>query len=253
MTERAVAAFTIGLGGYAWRYRPMLESQAAWAKKHGYVWGALTRIQPAPSPETSAWLKLVICQKLLRAGYRTVIYLDADCEVSRTAPSLTDELEKSKAYYLGLGVSGRVNSGVMMLDAAVPGVAEKAIADILADAGTPPRIDAPTAWENTYVIQRLTGDPMLKLLDRRWNNSFDLTSEAYVRHFTSGLKLAWKPSRRDALRATLARARSSLGADRARDQDLRLRLRRAEAAVAPWLELTFPLTLSLAPSSLEVS
>lgn len=183
-------------------FRHALSSQRAYAEKFGYSYRseALRREDAA----TAKWRKLELVEQLLET-HGSVLLLDADCFVLRSAPDVRSELVPGKDIYMARGRSGRYNSGVMLVRATDPGmefvqriVRGRFTMEIEAEN----RVSA--AGENGHVIQLSKSPdfaPLIAELDVRWNENKDEGKQAYILHLVTG------PLRGEgaALRARLAR------------------------------------------------
>lgn len=93
--------FSIATNGYHKLFSEHLESQKRYAKAKGYKYKLFKGSPPWGIDGTeSSWLKIPLCIKAMDAGYRSILFLDADCYVKKKTPNLKSLFEKNKSFYI---------------------------------------------------------------------------------------------------------------------------------------------------------
>lgn len=140
------------------------------------------------------WTKLLAARELLDAGYM-VLLVDADTEISPSAPHFVWAMaDESKSIFVVRGISGRPNSGVMMLRGAPPCQAIEFLDECLRLRDQPVDADCfvTAEGENGHVIHVLKREPYAgycQFLERSWNCSLpEEAGTAHIRHFTNHLR-----------------------------------------------------------------
>jgi hypothetical protein len=108
----APLVFSVAQNGAGMGWWSCLRSQAAYAARLGYAYQAVLRplrVEPA----LSAWLKIPLMLRALRAGCDWVAFLDADCKVSWLAPDFRAVEVAGRSVYRANGNFGRLDSGVL--------------------------------------------------------------------------------------------------------------------------------------------
>ncbi|WP_125720629.1 hypothetical protein [Pseudoalteromonas rubra] len=177
--------FSVALNGYQWRYRRYLNSQREYAKRMGYDYVVVTRPWLNRLGAECCWLKLFLLKAALQAGYRQVLFVDADACIQPACPALDTIYQPDKFLYLARGQSGAFNSGVMLMRNCPQAIAWL---DILITSMTEPVAESQgIGWgENGHVIHYATGCAGVAELQKHWNNTFDAHLDDYIRHFNYG-------------------------------------------------------------------
>lgn len=140
------------------------------------------------------WTKLLAARELLDAGYM-VLLVDTDTEISPSAPHFVWAMaDESKSIFVVRGISGRPNSGVMMLRGAPRRQAIEFLDECLRLREQPVDADClvTAEGENGHVIHVLKREPYAEycqFLERSWNCSLpEEAGTAHIRHFTNHLR-----------------------------------------------------------------
>ena len=183
---------TIATADYARTWRFCIDAQVNYCRRNAYEHRV---IDPTGSPLHPKWAKLEHAASLLRRG-RDVLLIDADAEITATCPPFTDTLVSHPArdIFCVKGISGRPNSGVMLLRSGA--TALRFLEDCLVHRqdAVPPEDFVTTEGENGHIIWMLKRQPYadaLAELPLAWNCSDPAQADqAFVRHYTNHLK-AW--------------------------------------------------------------
>ncbi len=185
--------FSIAMNGYYWEYKKNLQTQAAYAMRHGYRYVVIDRPQISLLGMECAWLKVALMSEALKAGYDWVMFVDADAEIKPSAPAIESLRCEGKSIYLAKGFSGRVNSGVLIASRAE--ASEAFFDQVLAEhaKALPPEDDV--GWgENGHIIHFAKKNPAVKLISARWNNNRDPYLRDHIRHYSAGpLRAYYQP------------------------------------------------------------
>lgn len=185
---------TVATPDYAARWRFCIDSQMRYCRQHSYEHRV---IDPMPSSLNPKWMKIDLALALLEAG-NDVFLIDCDAEIDKACPSFVDILgsrPESDILYV-VGVSGRPNSGVLLLRGGRGSIASAFLRECLSHRDEPvPEEDFVTAeGENGHIIHVLKKRDYAARageLDIRWNCSDPARApEAFVRHYTNFLRLA---------------------------------------------------------------
>ena len=106
--------FTIALNGYHWQYRKNIQSQRAYAERHGYHYVVVDRPLLTSLGIECAWLKVALILEALKANFDWVIFVDADAQMQPSAPAVETLAAPQKYVFIARGYSGRINSGVLI-------------------------------------------------------------------------------------------------------------------------------------------
>jgi len=184
---------TLATDGFDASWRFCLDSQQLYCERLGYIHRLVTE---RVGDLNGKWSKLQLALDALLVGH-DVLVIDADAEITAAAPGFADLLRESDGdIIMVLGVSGRPNSGVMMLSGGVGSVAADFVATCIAERDTPvpPEDFVTTEGENGHVINILKREPYasrFRVVDRRWNCTVPEEAEnAFVRHYTNKLRSA---------------------------------------------------------------
>lgn len=185
----------VATDGYAALWDFCIESHRAYCKAHGIEYRLVRKCLPGLNAK---WSKLQIARDLLAEGY-TIMLVDADTRISQSAPHYNSTMtNKRKGIYAALGVSGRPNSGVLMLKGGRSRQAIKFLDACLESRETPVSEEnhVTSEGENGHVIEWLQKRPHsgnFQALDGRWNcTRVEGAEGAYIQHFTNFLGKAFK-------------------------------------------------------------
>ncbi len=181
-SEDKVLVFSIAMNGYRWAWRSCIRSHRKYAERWSFDYGCVD-LPWTVSPAEAAWLKVSLIIRALESGYYPwVLLLDADALVRPHCPDFRCVATPGRDVYMAHGHSGRVNSGVIMIR-----LSEKSLRffrEIVSDCeGMVPSEDA-APYENGHVIKHGKANPLVGLIERRWNNTADPNLDDYIRHFT---------------------------------------------------------------------
>lgn len=182
--DHTVFMFTIATNGYDQIFADCLESQEAYAARHGYRYLAVRQSPPwGINGANSAWLKIPLMLHALRRGYSWVCFVDADCTVRPHAPALESVKQQDKTIYVGLDFSNRINSGVIIAQNAPVTVRFFQRLYLIADV---PGVLLPKAdrnlYENGHFIYLAKQHPAVALFDTKWNNTTGKPIGEYIWH-----------------------------------------------------------------------
>lgn len=177
--------FSIALNGYQWRYRQYLSSHRAYAKRFNYHYQAVTRPIFSGLGIECCWLKLTLMHTALNAGYKHVMFVDADAMIQTTCPAIESVLENDKSLYMAKGYSKRFNSGVMIVRNSL--VVRQWISRVIAHRATPVAPENDVGWgENSHIIELSHQCRFIQELPQRWNNTSNPRLDDYIRHHNYG-------------------------------------------------------------------
>jgi len=177
--------FSIALNGYQWRYHKYLKSHLAFANKFGYQYQAVTKPFLSQLGIECCWLKLTLMHTALLAGYKYVIFLDADAFVQENCPDIKTIIEEDKYLYMAKGYSKRFNSGVMIVKNN-PLIREW-VSNIINNRAVTIEPKNDVGWgENSHIIQYSHGCNFVKELPTQWNNTYDIYLNDFIRHQNFG-------------------------------------------------------------------
>jgi len=180
-----IIVFSIALNGYQWRYKSLLDSHKNYARRRGYHYIAVT--QPAMSVlgEEVAWLKVKLIMEAMKAGYDWVVFLDADTRVAEHTPPVHQIADSNKHLYACKGYSGRLNSGVLIIENTK--CTYQLFSKIISNATRSIPEEDNVGWgENGHIIHYAKHCDFLAFIDKRWNNNHSPTLNDYVRHYSQG-------------------------------------------------------------------
>lgn len=184
---------TVATDGYDAVWRFCLESQRRYCDKFGYPHRILTNPVPGLNGK---WSKLHVALDAILEGH-DVLLIDADAEITSLAPPFVEKLASLNGDIgIVLGISGRPNSGVIMLSGQPNSAAPAFLSDCLSARDTPvPPEDVVTAeGENGHVINILGRTPhreRVHYLESAWNCSIpDMASPVFIWHYTNFLRKA---------------------------------------------------------------
>lgn len=181
-----VLMFSIAQNGYNFTYSKCIKSQMLYASKNSYDYVLVNRPHSVSSSAESSWLKIPLIIEGLRRGYEWVFFVDADCEIHPQAPKIESIEVPGKSLYLVHGNSGRVNAGVIIAKNTADTKAFFQQVLSAAEMDVPEEDKAP--YENGHVIHYSKGCKYMYILDKRWNNTDDVTLNDYIRHYTGPMR-----------------------------------------------------------------
>lgn len=177
--------FSIALNGYQWRYRNHLRSHVKFAKKFNYHYQVVTKPFFSALGIECCWLKLTLMHRALLAGYKHVIFLDADAVVQPSCPNMTSLLETGKDLYMVKGYSGRFNSGVMIVRNSRR--IRNWLLQVINNRDNNVKPENDVGWgENSHIIEFSKGCSFVKELPQVWNNTYNIDLNDYIRHHNFG-------------------------------------------------------------------
>ena len=188
-----IIVFSVALNGYQWRYKSLLASHKNYAKDQGYHYVAVTQPVISLLGEEVAWLKVKLILEAMKAGYDWVVFLDADTRVAEHAPPIHQVAMPNKHFYACKGYSGRLNSGVLVIENTK--CTYQLFSKIINHATHPIPKEDDVGWgENGHVIHYTKHCDFLLFIDNRWNNNQNPTLTDYIRHYSQGpLHDSFKP------------------------------------------------------------
>ncbi len=203
--------FTIALNGYHWQYRKNIQSQRAYAERHGYHYVVVDRPLLTSLGIECAWLKVALILEALKANFDWVIFVDADAQMQPSAPAVETLAAPQKYVFIARGYSGRINSGVLIAQQSHSAfsyfyqVLENMEKEI-------PECDSVGWGENGHIIHYAHHKAFIQVISSRWNNNSDPHMQDYIRHFSAGpLRALFKPALRDRFLFFTSRCLLTLG------------------------------------------
>ncbi len=177
--------FSIAINGYQWLYRDCIASHNRYAEVKGYHYQVVTRPHISAIGVECCWLKLTLMLAALKAGYETVLFVDADAYINAQTPDLHTVLSPSHYLYLAKSYSQRYNSGVILVKnhPQLRAWLQKVISH--RHSTIKPENDV-GGGENGHIIQYAKNCDFVTTLNRRWNNTYDPQLLDYIRHFSFG-------------------------------------------------------------------
>jgi hypothetical protein len=131
----------------------------------------------------SAWLKIPLILSAIKSGYDWIFFVDADCEIRPHTPAIKTIAVAEQSLYMGLGFSGNVNSGVIIVKNTED--ARLFFEQVLkASTIVVPETDL---GENGHIIHFAKQySSILKIIPSQWNNNADTQLNDYIRHYSAG-------------------------------------------------------------------
>lgn len=174
--------FSIGMNGYRWAWRACVRSHRRYAARRRFDYAHVDLPWTVPAAE-AAWLKLVLLIRVLDAAvYDWTLFVDADAELRPRCPDFRSVAVDGPDVYMAHGHSGRLNSGVIIVRRSDH--SRRFLRAIVADCDGEVAAPDVAPYENGHVIKHGKADPVVGVLDRRWNNTSDVGLDDYIRHFT---------------------------------------------------------------------
>lgn len=185
MNKKNTLVFSIALNGYQWRYRKHLDSHAKYAERLNYHYVVVTRPFFSKLGIECCWLKLTLMYKALLAGYKYVVFFDADAMVKVNCPCITSLLERGKDLYMVKGYSSRFNSGVMIVRNSP--IIRLWLLKVINNKDNKVEPENDVGWgENSHIIELSKGCSFIKELPQIWNNTYNIHLDDYIRHHNFG-------------------------------------------------------------------
>jgi len=187
------SVLTIATADFAGRWRFCLDSQRRYCERQRY---AHLIIDPPAGELHPKWAKLDSALRLIETGH--VFLVDADCEFTLGCPAFETVLDAHPFHdiFFVNGISGRPNTGALILRGGRPSLAAAFLRECLASRHdpVPPEDFVTSEGENGHVISILKRSPYRSRaysLPLAWNCSLpDHAAEAYILHYTNHLR-AW--------------------------------------------------------------
>lgn len=183
---------TVSTPNYSKEWRFCIDSQIKYSRRYNFFSKV---VDPIGIEGHAKWAKLILALEILKDGH-DVLLIDADAEISHTCPSFIEILNEHINYdiFIANGISGRPNSGVMILRGGTNSCAIKFLEQILKARNTAvPKEDFVTGeGENGHVIHFLKQEPYKSKyyeLSQQWNCSLvSKARNAFIRHYTNDLR-----------------------------------------------------------------
>jgi hypothetical protein len=181
----SIAVFSLGQYGYDVAFRSAVESQRAYCEMHGYKYFCISEPGSDLLGRENIWLKtLALYGALMNNDY--VLYLDSDVKINADCPPLDTAVTYESPIGLVAGHSGRANAGVIIAKRCKESI--DFFAEWVSCLGKPISPKHDVGWgENGHLI-RLVEKYDVKLLDTKWNNTYDSSLDDYMRHYTGPLR-----------------------------------------------------------------
>lgn len=185
MMNKDTLVFSIALNGYQWRYQRHLKSHLAFAQRFGYHYQVVTRPFFSKLGIECCWLKLTLMHTALLAGYKYVVFLDADAFVQPRCPEITTIIDENKYLYMAKGYSKRFNSGVMIVKNSAK--VRQWLMHVINRRTVKVHAENDVGWgENSHIIEHSHDCDLVKELPQQWNNTFDIHLDDFIRHQNFG-------------------------------------------------------------------
>lgn len=185
MKTHSTLVFSIALNGYQHLYSKNLLNQQSYALNQGYSYVAVTKPALTLMAMECAWLKLSLMLQALRAGYDTVVYIDADADIDPWAPPVESLFERHKLVYLAHGFSGRFNSGVIIVRRHRK--VKEWLENILNHCQDKVPEEDNVGWgENGHIIHFAKRESFVQAISVKWNNNQNPNLPDYIRHYSEG-------------------------------------------------------------------
>ena len=185
---------TIATPDYLNRWQFCIDSQRLYCKRHEYEHAIIRQPESSLHPK---WAKLEIALGLLISGI-DVLLIDCDAEIAADCPPFTDVLTTSAEhdFFFVRGISGRVNSGVLILRGGADSASSALLRDCLAHRldKVPPEDFVSEEGENGHIIHFAKKEVYARFgkeLGLEWNCSNPVRArDAFIRHYTNRLRAA---------------------------------------------------------------
>jgi hypothetical protein len=180
--EDRVLVFSIAMNGYGWAWRSCIRSHRKFAERWRFDYVCVD-LPWTVSPAEAAWLKVPLIIRALEGGYYPwVLFLDTDAQIRSHCPDFRCVATPGRDVYLAHGHSGRVNSGVIMVRLSAKSL--RFFREIVSDCESAVPGEDAAPYENGHMIKHGKANPLVGLIERRWNNTVDPNLDDYIRHFT---------------------------------------------------------------------
>ena len=183
---RNVLMLSLANQGYEVLYKRNIDSHRRYAKLKGYHYVCVTDPIYTKLAMEVAWLKIYLIEKALKAGYDWVMFVDADCEVKTSTPSIENVEVQGKYLYIAKGYSGQLNSGVLIIKneyqaiKSLERIRRNIDNELLED-------ETHVGWgENDCVILECRNNPAVQVIGRVWNNNGSLKMNDFITHYSAG-------------------------------------------------------------------
>ncbi len=188
----SVSVICVALFSYSTKYASCIETQRAYAEKHGYEFELHTHAAYAKSANDAAWLKLSLVSDSIKRGRRTLC-IDADCDVNQSCPKIETVENNTGCIYMAKGRTKRFNSGVIY---ALPDHrSETFFESVLKSRFLPVSKEDTAPYENGHIIAAARCVDFICELPFQWNNSFHLNDDCFIRHYTGPMRDRFTASR----------------------------------------------------------
>lgn len=192
--NNAAVVLTVATPDYAKEWQFCINSQRKYCGTHHYRY--IVRSEPLPGLHPK-WSKLQYTIDELAKG-EPVMLIDADAEFARDAPAFHELLAAHPNHDIlfSRGVSGRLNSGVMIFRPGEASVASDYLKACLARRHVPVAKEnfVTIEGENGHLIELIAEEPYASramVIGREWNcTSPECYANAIIRHYTGPLRQA---------------------------------------------------------------
>jgi len=174
MPNQTHAVFSVATNGYDRQFKHCIESQKAYCQRLGVPYFLLNGRPPwGIAAHDSAWMKIFMLQYLLKTFMAGVLYLDADCEVTRYSEDFRclDRILPGKSLFAANDFSNRLNGAVIYCRGTLAG--RQLMNSLALSAWVPqsflPRVDR-NLYENGHFIWICKKSPHVHVLDQKWNS-----------------------------------------------------------------------------------
>ena len=169
-------------------FEQCIASQRAYCERNGIEYQNITIPDNSIIGREIAWIKVPLILGALTAGYRYVAFVDSDIMISENSEDFrTVFLDGSGTIALSSGHSGRLNSGVIFVKNSDDSI--NSLEEIIQSFGEYiPACDRVGWGENGYFINQLKRSNHLIHLDRKWNNTVEISQETFFTHYTGPLR-----------------------------------------------------------------
>jgi hypothetical protein len=184
-----VLVFSIALEGYSGLFKPCIETQRAYCKAHGFTYILVDKSPRTLLPTEAAWLKIFLLREVLKAGYKWVAFIDADCEIRPHTPSFREYFEEygtNQNIFLANGFSGRINSGVIFMKFSVEAL--DYLDTVIKNGDHPVSEEDKAPYENGHMIAYGKNNPNIHIIEsKKWNNNSRPDKNSYIQHYSGGI------------------------------------------------------------------
>ncbi len=186
--------FSIAMNGFGWAWRSCIRSHRKFAARWRFDYVCVD-LPWTVSPAEAAWLKVPLIVRALEGDYyRWVLFVDADAQVRSHCPDFRSVATPGRDVYMAHGHSGRVNSGVIIVRRSAESL--QFFRDIISDCESAVSGEDAAPYENGHMIKHGKANPLVGLIERRWNNTVDPHLDDYIRHFTGPMAARGSVSRK---------------------------------------------------------